>query len=194
MSNVLNDEKKQQVIALGRLGWSLRRIQRSIGVRRETASGYLKEAGIARRPPGGWGRASPAEPANEVITDFGAELAANPPTAAELKPGRSPSASACAPYGDAIEVGLSKGRNAMGIWQDLVDRCGFTAGYLGCRTLAGAFSTTNVADPTLPISRPRRHSKPSVGNSVFLRVNARNSKSLDPPGAATGRTFGQTDS
>jgi hypothetical protein len=27
VSNVLSEEKKQQVIALGRLGWSLRRIQ-----------------------------------------------------------------------------------------------------------------------------------------------------------------------
>jgi transposase len=159
VSNVLNDEKKQQVIALGRLGWSLRRIQRAIGVRRETASGYLKEAGIALRPPGGWGRASPAKPAIgvitdsvaaeplpaatnnsvsgkpaiEVITDFGAELAAVAPTSAEPKPGRSPSASACAPYLDAIEVGLSRGRNAVGIWQDLVDRCGFTGGYQSVR-------------------------------------------------------------
>jgi hypothetical protein len=34
----LNEEKKQQVIALGRLGWSLRRIQKNTGVRRETAA------------------------------------------------------------------------------------------------------------------------------------------------------------
>jgi hypothetical protein len=52
VSNVLNEQKKQQVIALGRLGWSLRRIQRATGVRRETAAGYLKAAGIAFRPPG----------------------------------------------------------------------------------------------------------------------------------------------
>jgi hypothetical protein len=38
MSNVLSEEKKQQVIALGRLGWSLWRIQRALGVRRETAA------------------------------------------------------------------------------------------------------------------------------------------------------------
>jgi len=38
MSNVLSQEKQQQVIALGRLGWSLRRIQRATGVRRETAA------------------------------------------------------------------------------------------------------------------------------------------------------------
>lgn len=68
-----------------------------------------------------------------MITDFGAELAVSAPTAAEPKPGRSPSASACAPYRDAIEVGLSRGRNAMAIWQDLVDLCGFSAGYQSVR-------------------------------------------------------------
>ncbi|MGB9485376.1 MAG: hypothetical protein WCD04_04580 [Terriglobia bacterium] len=41
MGNVLKDETKQQVIALGRLGWSLWRIQQATGVRRETASNYL---------------------------------------------------------------------------------------------------------------------------------------------------------
>ena len=71
MANVLSDEKKQQVIALGRLGWPLRRIQQATGVRRETASVYLKGAGIAIRPPGGWGRRAIPKPAKEVITDFG---------------------------------------------------------------------------------------------------------------------------
>ena len=47
MSNVLSEEAKQQVIALGRLGWSLRRIERSTGVRRETAGAYLKAAATA---------------------------------------------------------------------------------------------------------------------------------------------------
>jgi len=56
MSNVLSDEKKQQILALGRLGWSLRRIEQATGVRRETAGAYLKAAGIYVRPRGGWGR------------------------------------------------------------------------------------------------------------------------------------------
>ena len=56
MSNVLSEEKRQQVIALGRLGWSLRRIEHATGVRRETGSTYLKAAGIAVRTPGAWGR------------------------------------------------------------------------------------------------------------------------------------------
>jgi len=42
MSNVLTEAKKQQVIALGRLGWPLRRIEQETGVRRETAGAYLK--------------------------------------------------------------------------------------------------------------------------------------------------------
>src|SRR5215813_3377191 len=75
MANVLSEEKKQQVLALGRLGWSLRQIQTVTHIRRETASQYLKAAGIAVRPPGGWGRWT-AKPANEVITDFGAGKAA----------------------------------------------------------------------------------------------------------------------
>jgi transposase len=84
VSNVLSEEKKQQVIALGRLGWSLRRIQRETGIRRETISAYLKEASVELRPPRG--RQLPvkpasrsdavtpdpedANPANEVTTDL----------------------------------------------------------------------------------------------------------------------------
>ena len=51
MANILGDEKKQQILALGRLGWPLRRIEQATGVRRETASAYLKAAGIV--DPGG---------------------------------------------------------------------------------------------------------------------------------------------
>jgi hypothetical protein len=47
MANVLNEEKKQQVLALGRLGWPVRRIQQAARIRRETASAYLKAAGRA---------------------------------------------------------------------------------------------------------------------------------------------------
>ena len=55
MTNILSDDKRQEVLALGRLGWTLRRIQQATGVRRETASAYLKAAGLAVRPPGAVG-------------------------------------------------------------------------------------------------------------------------------------------
>jgi hypothetical protein len=38
-------------------------------------------------------------------------------------------ASDCEPFRQAIELGLSHGRNAMAIWQDLVADHGFQAGY-----------------------------------------------------------------
>jgi len=149
----LKEEKKQQVIAFGRLGWSLRKIQRATGVRRETISAYLKEAGVPLRPPRGrlepaklangvTTDSTPSEPAREaggdpdsskpasaVTTDSGAELVTQ--TAAKTEPhaGRSPSASTCEAHQETIEVGLSRGRNAMAIWQDLVDSCGFAGGY-----------------------------------------------------------------
>ena len=79
MSNVLSDEKKQQVLALGRLGWTLRSIEQATGVRRETASNYLKAAGIEVHPPGRRGRRLPAKPANKVITDPGSAPADSKP-------------------------------------------------------------------------------------------------------------------
>jgi transposase len=172
VSNVLNEQTKQQIIALGRLGWSLRRIQKTTGVRRETVAAYLREAGVAVRSPGLWGHgpatatgadAGPtrAKPAIEVTTDFGVELAtpagsceahqdasgttvtadathAKPAIAVTTDSGEVPdeeavpppvSSSACAVHRDAIELGLARGRNAMAIWQDLVDTRGFTGGY-----------------------------------------------------------------
>jgi transposase len=64
------------------------------------------------------------KPANEagVTTD-----------SSSLKPTRSPSASACLPYHELIETGLAKGRNAMAIWQDLVDQAGFPGAYQSVR-------------------------------------------------------------
>ncbi len=72
MANVLDEENQQQLLALGRLGWTLRRIEQETGVRRETASRYLKQAGIEVRPPGRWGHPA-AKPAIEVITDSDAD-------------------------------------------------------------------------------------------------------------------------
>jgi transposase len=123
------------------LGWSLRRIERATGVRRETAGDYLRSAGIGLRAPGGWGRQAPAKPANEVITDSGCpESGANSKPAIEVitgflleKPPSSGvgkgSASATEAYREWVALELERGRNARGIWQDLVDRHGFQNSY-----------------------------------------------------------------
>ena len=44
-------------------------------------------------------------------------------------PASTPSESACEPYREFIEAELAKGRNAMAIWQDLVDGHGFGEKY-----------------------------------------------------------------
>jgi transposase len=153
MGNVLSKDKREQVIALGRLGWSLRRIEAATGVRRETAGGYLRSAGVPLRTPGAWGRTSPAKPANEVTTDSEAVAESKPAIGVTTDFGagavvpeseRKGSASACSVYRERIGLELSRGRNAMGIWQDLVDGHGFTGGYQSVkrfvRTLRGASS------------------------------------------------------
>ena len=67
MTNILGDDKRQDVLVLGRLGWTLRRIERATGVRRETVSVYLKAAGIAvRGPRHRLGPPNPAKPGSEV--------------------------------------------------------------------------------------------------------------------------------
>ena len=80
MSNVLDNDKQQQLRALGRLGWTLSRIQEATGIRRETVSGYLKAAGIALRSRGrpSEAKAKPAISA-EVSTDPGRSKPATRP-------------------------------------------------------------------------------------------------------------------
>jgi transposase len=136
MSHVLSRDKREQVIALGRLGWSLRRIEQATGVRRETAGAYLRGAGIAMRRPGGWGRHGPSKAAIDPITD---SESVDSKAAIEVitgflsrKPGCGP-ASSCEPYRELIALELERGRNAMGIWQDLVDSHGFAGGYQSVR-------------------------------------------------------------
>jgi transposase len=127
MSNVLDDEKQKQILALGRLGWTLRRIQQATAVRRETVSAYLKAAGIPVRGRGRPGVGPPKPAINgEVSTDLTA--AGMPPS-----PGRAPAASACEPYREVIVEALGRGRNAVAIWQDLVDDHGFSARYASVR-------------------------------------------------------------
>jgi transposase len=154
VSNVLSQEKRDQVIALGRLGWSLRRIEKAVHIRRETVGGYLRAAGIPVRPPGAWGRRDPAKPANEVITDFGAESTGENPAAADPIQGRSPSASACEPWREVIDLGLSRGRNAKAIWQDLVDDHGFTGGYQSVRRFAGKLRGSSSPEARVVITTP----------------------------------------
>jgi len=177
MSNVLSEEKKQQIIALGRLGWSLRRIQRETGIRRETISAYLKETGVELRPPRGRQLSpKPASEGEEVTPDSGPELASRTAAKPEPKPGRCPSASACEPYGEAIEVGLSRGRNAKAIWQDLVDSHGFTGAYQSVKRFIRKFRGKQLPEARVVIeTAPGEESQVDYGSGPMVR-DAQNGK------------------
>ena len=163
MANVLDREKQQQILALGRLGWTLRRIEHETGIRRETVSGYLKRAGIEVRRPGRW-RPPDSKPARGVITDSSADskpaIRVITDSAPPPHPGRNPSASACEPYRDLIEQAIRLGRNATVIWQDLVDDHGFDAGDQSVRRFVRKLRGTRIhaAHPvigTAPVSKAR---------------------------------------
>ena len=165
MGNVLSRSKRDQVIALGRLGWPLRQIEQATGVRRETAGNYLRAAGIVVRRQGSWGQNSLAKAATLVTTDSTSSKPAirvttdsegadsKPATSVttgfllgktSTGPDREGSLSACQPYAEIIALELERGRNATGIWQDLVDSHGFAGGYQSVkryvRKLRGAVS------------------------------------------------------
>jgi transposase len=180
MSNVLSEEKKQQVIALGRLGWTLRRIEQSTGVRRETAGAYLKAAGIPVRPSGSWGRREPtaptnvgipdsteAKPANEVTTDPGGKT----PEKQRLQPSSPlPSTSACEPHREAIELGLSRGRNAMAIWQDMVSQHGFSGGYQTVKRFVRKLRDSEQREPVgIILTTPGEEAQVDYGTGPMVR-------------------------
>jgi hypothetical protein len=63
-------------------------------------------------------------------------------------PTRAPQASACEPYRERIVAALALGRNAMAIYQDLVDEVGFPARYASVRRFVG-----RLRGPTTPEAR-----------------------------------------
>jgi transposase len=138
MSNVLDHEKQQQILGLGRVGWPVRRIAATTGVDRATVRSYLRAAGIPVRGRGrpGEGAAKPAI-SGEVSTDSRPSNPAISPAVStdspRPAPTRAPSASACEPYRELVTEALGRGRNARAIWQDLVDDHGFAAGYASVR-------------------------------------------------------------
>lgn len=108
MGNVLSDAKRQQVLALWQLGWPLRRIEEATGVRPETASAYLKAAGVAVRPPRRWGHA-PAKPAKEPLTDLGAGAEPAKEVLTDSGTGGPANDAPGCPRSDATEVGGTSG-------------------------------------------------------------------------------------
>jgi transposase len=184
VSNVLSEQIKKQVIALGQLGWSLRQIQKATGVRRETAGAYLKAAGVSIRPPGSWGKKAPAKPANEVTTDPPEAKPANgvttgsaaDPAAETPRPPIPPltqgptAASVSEPYRELILNGLARGRNAMSIFQEMVDRHGFPGAYESVKRFVRKLRGTASPDPrAVIITEPGQEAQVDYGTGPTIR-------------------------
>ena len=179
MANVLSEEKRLQVVALGRLGWSLRRIEKATSVRRETASAYLRAAGIQVRRRGGSPSGWPPKPATSegVSTDSGAKPATTEGLSTDFgteewppRPGRAPAASACEAYRELIEEALGRGRNAMAIWQDLVDDHGFSAKYASVRRYVARLRAVAPPEARVVIeTAPGQESQVDYGEGPMVR-------------------------
>jgi transposase len=177
MANVLSDEKKQQVLALGRLGWSLRKIEEATGVRRETAGAYLRAAGVAVRAPrqvvlspkpastSGVSTDLPAaKPASGEGVSTDSALAPHPP------PGRAPASSACEPYREIIEEAASRGRNAVAIYQDLVVEHGFASKYASVRRFVAKLRERPTPDARVVIiTEPGQEGQVDYGEGPMVR-------------------------
>ena len=109
-------------------------------MRRETAGDYLRGAGkLPCGVPAAGDATVPTKAAIDPITD--SEVAwIQRKRAIEVitdflarKPELGTWASSCEPYRELIALELERGRNAMGIWQDLVDSHGFAGGYQSVR-------------------------------------------------------------
>jgi len=177
--NVLSQEKYNQVITLGRLRWSLREIEAATGVRRETASGYLKAAGIPVRAPRARQAPAASKPASGegVSTDSGAEPTSKPASGEGVStdsdptlPSRAPAASACEPYRELIEAAVRIGRNATAIYQDLVEVHGFRGRYASVKRFVRRLRGTQTPAEKIVIETPPgREAQVDYGEGPMVR-------------------------
>ena len=138
------------------------------------------------RPPGGGDGRRQNRP-YEVSTDPEAGKTGHDGGGVHRPPPPSPaapsSASACEPYRDFIEPALAQGRNAMAIWQDLVDDHGFR----GRATRACGASCASCAARRPPEARVGDQHRPGRRSPGRLRRRADGARPGDgqvPPHAA----------
>lgn len=120
--------ERETILGLLRLGWSARRIERETGHRRETVARYGREAGLLlppsrAEPPAPAGASKPASD-GEVATDLAAASVSANTSGASIA-----TRSACEPHRDFIEAAVAAGRNAVAIYQDLVEHHGYDGAY-----------------------------------------------------------------
>ena len=121
---------------------------------------------------------SKAKPAisEEVSTDLGGKTGhyerrgVHRPACVRRPPGRAPSASACEPYREMIAEALARGRNAVAIWQDLVDDHGFPARYASVRRFVVTLRGSAPAEARVVITTaPGEEGQVDYGEGPMVR-------------------------
>jgi transposase len=118
--NVLKPHLQTTIATLVAAGKGQREIARVTGVDRKTIRKYQEEFASAQ--------------ANSPTVPTGGEAQIPPPR----PPAKGSQVSACAEYAEFIHAQLRLQRNAMAIYQDLVDQFGFKAGYDSVKRFARA--------------------------------------------------------
>ena len=134
MVNVLKPDKKTTIITLLNNGISQREISRKMKINRKTVRKYAKENNLLPSH-GPLDSKSPIE--WEVASGSDYKISQNPPpgppdkgeSREEKQKIPSDARSACAPHRQWIEEQVRLERNAVAIYQDLVERFGFTNKY-----------------------------------------------------------------
>ena len=128
MANYLKMATVQAILTLKERGWSNRRIERELGIRRETVSRYVRLADEGSKP------ATDAPPGSVEI-DIG-------PEADPVEPRGGP-ASQCEPFREIIKGKLEQELSAKRIHQDLLVEYGFAGSYYSVRRFVRRWGKAN---------------------------------------------------
>ena len=76
----------------------------------------------------------------------------------------------CEPYREAIELGLSRGRNARAIWQDLITEYGFANNYQRVQRIVRKLRGTRTPEARVVIvTAPGREAQVDYGSGPMVR-------------------------
>lgn len=139
--NELSVTEKEKVCGLLRLGWSVRRIARETGHHRATIDAYKRTVDVANASTASGNEV--ADPASipdhsgrqngvlrpEKRAEQGGDQACVLPEPVAASVQADISRSICEPHRTFIESEVAKGRNAVAIYQDLVEHHGYTNAY-----------------------------------------------------------------
>ena len=178
MSNVVSTNQQERIVALGLLGWTLRRIEETTGSRRETVGKYLRQAGVAVRASGHWGRAVPGEGAEAAIEASPAALASakaaieaslTAKAAIEASPARNRTqTSLCEEHREVIAAAVDKGVTAKVIWEELA---GFKGSYGSMKRFVRRLKAEARSQPPSGIIRtgPGEEAQVDYGQGPMVR-------------------------